>query len=331
MKSLFQKGCFLCLFFLIHFTTKANPALHFCTKMKDSLVVDQNGSGDFRNIQEAINSCQAFPYQRITLFIKNGIYNEKVKIPAWNPKITLIGESREKTIITYNDYFSKINLGRNSTFSTYTLLVEGNDFYAKNVTIQNTAGEVGQAVALHLHSARAMFENCAFLGNQDTVYLSGEGAKNYFKNCYIEGTTDFIFGEATALFDNCEIHSKKDSFITAASTPEGFRFGFVFKDCQLTAAKGISQVYLGRPWRIHAKTVFINCVLGNHITPPAWDNWAKPEAEKTAFYAEYNCTGTGFQPQKRVSWSHQLTPQQSEEYTIEAILGKEFSEQIKGV
>jgi pectinesterase len=294
-----------------------------------SITVDQNGHGDFVTIQEAINSAQSFPYQRITIFIKNGIYKEKVKVHSWNPKIALIGESKEGTIITYDDYFNKIGLGRNSTFYTYTMLVEGNDFFAKNLTIQNTSGEVGQAVALNVNADRVFFFNCSFLGNQDTLYTSGEGTKNYFSNCYIEGTTDFIFGDATVLFDNCEIHSKKNSFITAASTPQGAAFGYVFKNCKLTAPEGVSQVYLGRPWRIYAKTVFMNCEMGKHIQLQGWENWSKPEAEKTAFFAEYNCSGLGFQPQTRVSWSHQLTKKESEKYTPEVILGKDFLRQIE--
>ena len=293
------------------------------------ITVDQKGSGDFVTIQEAINSALSFPYQRITIFIKNGIYKEKVKVHSWNPKIALIGESKEGTIITYDDYFNKIGLGRNSTFYTYTMLVEGNDFFAKNLTIQNTSGEVGQAVALNVNADRVFFFNCSFLGNQDTLYTSGEGSNNYFSNCYIEGTTDFIFGDATVLFDKCEIHSKKDSYITAASTPQGVSFGYVFKGCKLTADEGVSQVYLGRPWRIYAKTVFMNCEMGKHIQPQGWENWSKSEAEKTSFYAEYNCTGLGFQPQKRVSWSHQLTKKESEKYTPEAILGKDFLRQIE--
>ncbi|WP_409070960.1 pectate lyase [Flavobacterium sp.] len=293
------------------------------------IVVDQTGQGNFLTIQDAINSAPSFPYQRIIIFVKNGVYKEKVKVHSWNPKISLIGESREGTIITYDDYFNKIGLGRNSTFYTYTMLVEGNDFFAKNLTIQNTSGEVGQAVALNVNADRVFFSNCSFIGNQDTLYTSGEGTKNYFNNCYIEGTTDFIFGDATVLFESCEIHSKKDSYVTAASTPQNTNFGYVFKDCKLTAVEGVSQVYLGRPWRIYAKTVFMNCEMGGHIKPEGWENWSKPEAEKSAFYAEYNCKGPGFQPQKRVSWSHQLTKKESEEYTSEAILGIEFINQIQ--
>lgn len=332
--GLFRKiNWFCCVLFVIHFNLQAHSTFDTSqNKFKltnDSVVVAQNGTGDFKTIQEAINATPAYPYQRLTIFIKNGIYKEKVKIHSWNTKISLVGESREGTIITYDDYFNKIGLGRNSTFYTYTMMVEGNDFFAKNLTVQNTAGEVGQAVALHLNSDRSMFLNCSFLGNQDTLYTSGERTKNYFSNCYVEGTTDFIFGEATVLFENCEIHSKKDSYITAASTPQDTAFGYVFKKCKLTAVEGVSQVYLGRPWRIYAKTVFMDCKMGGHIKSEGWGNWSKPEAEKTAFYAEYNCTGAGYQPQKRVVWSHQLDKNQSEAYTNQAILGTEFLNQIR--
>jgi pectinesterase len=285
-----------------------------------NIVVDQKGHGDFTTIQEAVNASKSYPSQRITIFIKNGTYYEKVKVHAWNTSISFIGESREKTIITYDDYFNKINLGRNSTFYTYTVLVEGNDFFAKNLTIQNTSGEVGQAVALNVNANRVAFSNCTFLGNQDTLYTSGEGTKNYFKDCYIEGTTDFIFGDATALFENCTIHSKSDSYITAASTPKDTAFGYVFKNCKLTADENATKVYLGRPWRPFAKTVYINCEMGKHILPEGWHNWSKPEAENSSYYAEYKCTGEGFQPKKRVSWSHQLSDSEAKNYTIESIL-----------
>jgi pectinesterase len=256
----------------------------------------------------------------VTLYIKNGIYTEKVRIPEWNTHLVLIGESKEKTIIQFDDNFSKINLGRNSTFYTYTVLVEADDFSASNLTIKNTSGDNGQAIALSLTGNRAQISNCNILGNQDTLYLSGKEAKQYFKECYIEGTTDFIFGSATALFENCEIHSLKNSYITAASTPQDTVFGFVFKNCKLTANEASTAVYLGRPWRIYAKTVYINCDMGKHIRPEGWENWSKPEAEKKAFYAEYNCKGEGFQPTKRVSWSHQLQQNEAEKYTLENIL-----------
>ena len=290
-------------------------------------VVSKDGTGDYTTIQAAINDTQSFPYERITIFVKNGIYKEKIKVHEWNTNISLIGESNENTIITYDDYFNKIGLGKNSTFYTYTMLVEAKDFVLKNITIENASGDVGQAVALSIFSDRVAVIDCRILGNQDTLYASGIG-KQYYKNCYIEGTTDFIFGSATAYFDNCQIHSKKDSYITAASTPKNASYGYVFKDCNLTSNATTTKVYLGRPWRIYAKTVFINCKLGNHILPEGWHNWSKPDAEKTTFYAEYNSIGEGSSSDKRVSWSHQLSKSQTKKYTVKNCLGLAFSETI---
>ncbi len=293
-------------------------------KHKDELniTVAKDGSGDYVSIQEAINNTKSFPYDRVTIHVKNGIYKEKVKIHEWNSNIQLVGESKENTIITYDDYFNKVGLGRNSTFYTYTLLVEANNVILKNLTIENSSGRVGQAVALSVFSDEVAVVNCKLLGNQDTLYASGKG-KQYYKDCYIEGTTDFIFGSATAFFENCEIHSKKNSYITAASTPKDSLFGYVFKDCKLTADKDVDEVYLGRPWRIYAQTVFINCDLSTHILPEGWHNWSKPEAEKTTFYAEYKNYGKSFKPKKRVEWSHQLKKRESEAYTIKNVLGND--------
>jgi len=291
------------------------------SKKKDNFItVAQDGSGDFTKIQDAINASPSFPYEKVVINIKNGTYNEKVRIPEWNTHLVLIGESKENTIIAFDDNFKKINLGRNSTFYTATVLVEADDFSASNLTIKNTSGDNGQAIALSVVGNRVKILNCIISGNQDTLYLSGKAAKQYFKDCYIEGTTDFIFGGATALFENCTIHSIKSSYVTAASTPEGIPFGFVFKNCKLTANSDATAVYLGRPWRIFAKTVFINCNMDKHIRTEGWENWSKPEAKKNAFYAEYNCKGEGFQPKKRVLWSHQLTKKEAEKYTTENIL-----------
>ncbi|MFP9115442.1 pectinesterase family protein [Flavobacterium sp. RHBU_3] len=300
-----------------------------CFAADERKVVALDGSGDYTSIQQAINNSKAFPYHRITIYIKNGVYHEKVKVHEWNSNITLEGESIEGTIISYDDYFNKINLGPNSTFYTSTLLVEGDNFIAKNITVENTAGEVGQAVALSLHANNAAVINCKLLGNQDTLYVTGNGFKNYFKDCFIQGTTDFIFGSATAYFDNCTLHSLRDSYITAASTPQGEEYGFVFSNCTLTAESGATKVYLGRPWRIYAKTVFINCNMAAHILPEGWQNWSKPDAEKNSFYAEYNNTGSGFTPKRRVAWSHQLTAKEAKNYTIEKCMGMPFYNVIK--
>ncbi len=286
---------------------------------KFDYVVAKDGSGDFTTIQSAIEACKAFPYDRIRILIKNGVYHEKVFIPSWNTKISLIGESKDSTIISYDDYFNKINKGRNSTFYTPTLLVQGNDFYAANLTVENTSGPVGQAVALSVEADRCSFFNCKFLGSQDTLYLAGENDRQYFLDCYIEGTTDFIFGEATALFEKCTIKCKADSYITAASTPEGVSYGFVFKNCAIEAAPGVKNVYLGRPWRKYAKVVFINCKMGDFIKPTGWSNWQNTDNYKTVFYAERNSSGEGANKNQRVSWSHQLTEAQAEKYSVKNI------------
>lgn len=286
-----------------------------------NVIVAQDGSGDYTSIQDAIYNSPSFPYQRVIITVKNGTYHEKVHIPEWNTKISLIGESKEKTIIAYDDYFSKINLGRNSTFMTPTVLVEANDFVAANLTIENTAGPVGQAIALSVVADRVVVSNCNILGNQDTLYASGEGFRQYFKDCFIQGTVDFIFGGATAVFQNCTIHAKSNAYLTAASTLETSKYGFVFMNCKLTAGEKATEVYLGRPWRINAKTVYLNCEMGNHIRKEGWNNWSKPDAEKASFYAEYNCSGPGFQPKSRASWSHQLTNKEAKEYTLEKIIG----------
>ena len=286
-----------------------------------SITVATDGTGDFISIQEAINATKAFPSQRISIFIKNGVYYEKVKVHAWNTDLTIVGESAEKTIITFDDYFDKVNLGRNSTFHTWTMLVEANDFVAENLTIANTAGQVGQAVALHVDADRCVFRNIRILGHQDALYAASSNSRQYYKDCYIEGTTDFIFGAATALFENCTINSKSNSYITAASTSHGVQFGYVFKQCRFTADDGVGHVFLGRPWREHAKTVIIECELGRHIAPEGWKAWSNADNLETTYYAEYNNFGPGAEKMNRVSWSRQLTKNEVKKYTKEEILG----------
>lgn len=205
---------------------------------KDTLVVARDGTGDYRNIQEAVEAVRAFMDYTVTIFIKNGVYKEKLVIPSWVKNVQLVGESAEKTIITYDDH---ANINKMGTFRTYTVKVEGNDITFKDLTIENNAAPLGQAVALHTEGDRLMFVNCRFLGNQDTIYTGSERTRLLFTNCYIEGTTDFIFGPSTALFEYCELHSKRDSYITAASTPQSEEFGYVFKNCKLTAAPDVKK------------------------------------------------------------------------------------------
>ncbi|AKQ45076.1 pectin esterase [Rufibacter radiotolerans] len=281
------------------------------------LVVAQDGSGDYTTIQTALDAIPAFPEERLEIHIKNGVYKEKLVISSWKTRISFIGEDRDKTIIVWDDYSGK---GAINTFTSYTVLVQGNEFRAENITFENSAGPVGQAVALHVEADRCVFKNCRILGNQDTIYAGVDNSRQYYVNCYIEGTTDFIFGPATAVFENCTIHCKKNSYITAASTPQGQPYGFVFLNCKLTASPEATKVYLGRPWRPYAQTVFLNTEMGAFIRPEGWHNWKKPEAEKTTFYAEYKSKGPGAAPDKREKWSRQLSRKEAKRFKPEIVL-----------
>lgn len=281
-----------------------------------NIVVATDGSGQFTSIQEAINSVRDYKEDRTVIFIKNGVYHEKIVIPTWKTNITLLGDSEDSTIITFGDYASLNHMG---TFKTYTCLAQGDGFHAKNLTFENSAGEVGQAVALHVESDCAEIVHCRLLGNQDTLFTGNENSRQFYKDCYIEGTTDFIFGPATAWFEGCTICSKRDSYVTAASTPENKSYGYVLDHCTLTATNSVTKVYLGRPWRPYASVTYMNCNLGSQIRPDGWDNWRNKENEKTVRFAEYNNIGLGAATQERVAWSHQLSKSQAEEVTFQHV------------
>jgi pectinesterase len=293
------------------FAQTSNPQQY-----KYVFTVAKDGSGDYKYIQDAIDAMRVFPLARITLYIRNGVYNEKIELPSNNTDVTFVGESVEKTIITFNDYSGR---GKTNTFTSYTAKISGNRFVAENITFVNSAGSVGQALALYVDADKAVFKNCRFIGNQDTIYAAGENARQYFLDCYIEGTTDFIFGPSTAVFRNCTIRAKSNSYITAANTPAGKNFGFVFLDCKVIADSAVTKLYLGRPWRAFSKTVFIRCELPNQIAPAGWDNWNNPGNEETVFYGEYKNTGAGANLLQRVKWSKQLTYDQARGYTVENI------------
>ena len=283
---------------------------------QDTIVVSRDGTGNFRTLQEAIESARAFMDYTVTIYVKNGVYKEKVIVPSWVENIDIIGEDRDKTIITYDDH---ANINKMGTFRTYTVKVEGSDITFKNLTIENNAAQLGQAVALHTEGDRLKFINCRILGNQDTIYTGAKFTRLYFKDCYIDGTTDFIFGPSTALFEDCIIHSKRNSYVTAASTPKEAKYGYVFKHCKLTAEPGVDKVYLGRPWRPYAYTLFIECELGKHIVSAGWHNWGKQSNEETARYMEYKNTGEGANASERVAWSKQLIKKEAEAVTVDAI------------
>ncbi len=282
------------------------------------IVVAKDGSGDFTSVQAAINAAPDVAQKRVTIYIKNGVYKEKVVVPSWKTKITLIGECKDSTIITYDDYHGK---GDINTFTSYTVLVQGNDFTAENLTFENSSGRVGQALALAVEADRCIIKNCRIIGNQDTLYAANDSSRQFYDSCYIEGTTDFIFGDATAVFKNCLIKSKKNSFVTAASTSPKQKFGYVFFNCKLIADSGLNKVYLGRPWRPYAAVAYLNCYLGPQIISAGWNNWRDPKREKTARYSEYKSIGPGANPEERVGWSNQLTSNEAAEYTFKNIFG----------
>lgn len=282
-------------------------------------IVAKDGSGNFSTVQEAINAVPDFRKDiRTTILVKEGIYKEKLIIPESKINVSLIGE--EGAILTYDDYASKPNyFGENKgTSGSASCYIYAPDFYAENIIFENSSGPVGQAVACFVSADRAYFKNCRFLGNQDTLYTYAKGYRQYYEDCYIEGTVDFIFGWSTALFNRCYIHSKGNGYVTAPSTDEGQKYGYVFYDCNLTADPSVDKVFLSRPWRPYAQAVYINCDLGEHITPEGWNDWGKKDIDKTAFYAEYNSKGKGANIEKRVDFSRQL--KDTKGFEIENIL-----------
>jgi len=251
---------------------------------KHDIYVNPDGSADYTTVTEALEGIRAYMDYNVTVHIANGVYKEKIVIPSWLKNVTFEGQNADSTIITFDHHANIDNMG---TFRTYTVKVEACDATFRNLTIENNAPQLGQAVALHTEGDRLRFINCRFLGNQDTVFTGGKNSRLYFDGCYIEGTTDFIFGPATAYFRKCDILSKRDSYITAASTPEDVKYGYIFDSCTLRALPEVTKVYLGRPWRPYAHTVFINCEMGSHIRPAGWHNWNNTDNERTARYGEY--------------------------------------------
>lgn len=307
----------LILFTLLTFPSSASAAGKYDNP--DTIIVARDGTGEFRTIDEAIEVCRAFMDYHKVIFVKNGTYKEKLIIPQWLQNIEICGESAEKTIITYDDH---ANINKMGTFRTYTLKIEANAITLKNLTIENNSARLGQAVALHTEGDRLVFVNCRFIGHQDTIYTGMPATRLFFKDCYICGTTDFIFGPSTAWFENCTIESLINSYVTAASTPQEQAYGYVFNNCRLIAAEGVNEVYLGRPWRDYGYTLFMNCDLGAHIRPEGWHHWEQ-HREQTARYLEYNNRGPGANPQSRVPWSRQLSKKEAEKITPEIVFRQE--------
>lgn len=288
------------------------------------ITVAKDGSGNFNTVQAALDALPPNLDQKTTIIIKKGIYKERIIVDATKNFITLAGEDKDNTILTFNDH-AGTKMPNGDTLNTWTcasFFVYGNDFHAENLTFENNAGfSAGQAVALRIEGNRASFKNCAMKGFQDVLFLSGSGVKHFFRDCDIEGTTDFIFGAATAVFKNCHLHSKKNSHITAASTNSIIPYGFVFINCRLTADSNVSKVSLGRPWSPTASVTYINCLMDKHIIPEGWNNWKNPNNEASVRYAEYQNYGEGANAATRVKWSKQLTRDEAKKFTVENILG----------
>lgn len=296
-----------------------NPALG-----QRTIQVAADGSGDYHTVQAAMDAVPAGNTEPVLIKLKKGVYREVVTVDARKPFITLQGEHKDSTIIVYNNH-AGTRLTNGDTLNTWTcasFFVYANDFTARHISFVNDAGfTAGQAVALRVEGNRAAFYDCRMIGNQDVLFLSGNGVKHYFRNCYIEGTTDFIFGGATAVFERCHLHSRKNSHVTAASTNSIIPYGFVFFDCHLTADAHINKVSLGRPWSPTASVTYIRCEMGGHIIPEGWNNWRNPANESTARYAEYGSSGAGAHPGKRANWAKQLTEKDLDHFTLDRILG----------
>ncbi len=315
------------------------------------LVVSKSG-GDYASIQAAVDAIPKDNSQWVEIQIKPGVYREKLQVET--PYIRFTGEDPKTTYITYDQGASTILPGgtRSGTFRSYTAFFGSHDLTAENLTFENAAGPgciAGQSLAMYADGDRIAFRGCRFLGYQDTIFTGPlppstiipnsfagprENApkingRQYYENCYIRGDVDFIFGSATAYFQSCEIFSKRRSgggpggYVTAASTPEGQKYGYIFHNCRFTSDNDLGTVYLGRPWRNFAHTAVIQCYLGGHIHQEGWNNWKKPEAEQTARYEEYGNEGPGASLDRRPSWIRKLSQEQAEEYAVERVLGGE--------
>ncbi|KAF2290093.1 hypothetical protein GH714_002085 [Hevea brasiliensis] len=273
--------------------------------------VDQSGKGDFKKIQDAIDSVPPNNSQLYFILVKPGTYREKVVVPADKPFITLSGTQPSKTIITWSD--------GGDIFQSPTLSVLASDFVGRYLTIQNTYGSGDKAVALRVSGDRAAFYGCRILSYQDT--LLDDTGSHYYRNCYVEGATDFICGNAASLFERCHLHSisKNNGSITAQHRDSLTQnSGFTFLDCKIT---GIGSAYLGRPWGDYSRVVFALSYMSSAIVPAGWDSWAGQTKQSTVFYAEYKCYGPGANRAHRVEWSQSLSMEEAAPYLTKAMIG----------
>jgi len=288
------------------------------------MTVAKDGSGDYQTVQAALDAVPLSNKKPVYIFIKSGIYKEKLHLDSSKNFVTLQGENKFTAILTYDDHTGKLSAKGDTinTRSSWSFIVKADNFKAIDLTFQNDAGfSAGQAVAMESDGDKAAFFNCRFIGNQDVLFTNSATSRQYYEHCYIEGTTDFIFGAATVWFDQCHIHSKKNSHVTAASTPPEKKFGYVFNDCILTGDTSLHNVSLGRPWRPSSAVVYLHCFIGPHIRAEGWSNWNNTDNYKAARYAEYLNYGAGANPAARLNWTRQLSGEEAKEYTIKNVLG----------
>ncbi|KAJ9537802.1 hypothetical protein OSB04_030535 [Centaurea solstitialis] len=287
------------------------------------IVVDQSGGGDYRTIQNAIDAVASNNSELVYIWIKPGTYRfirsdfwlsrEKIVVPADKPFITLSGTEASNTIITWND-------GGDDIFNSPTLSVMASDFVARYLTIQNTFGMSGKAIALRISGDRSAIYGCRILSYQDT--LLDDSGRHYYYNCYIEGATDFICGNAASLFESCHLHSLATTFGTITAQHRNSPFentGFIFVGCKITGVGGGTA--LGRPWGSCSRVIFAQTFMSNAVSPEGWRGWDDPSKERTVYYGEYKCYGPGADRSKRVGWSRELSREESAPFLNKSMIG----------
>lgn len=268
---------------------------------------------------------------RVYIEIAPGVYHERVIVTQNHTNITLVGMGKSPSDVVITNSLNAKQAG--GTFFTETVEINGKGFEADNITFENTAGNTGQAVAVADRADRSIFKHCRFLGHQDTLFA--DYGRQYYVDSYIEGGVDFIFGNATAVFDHSEIHANGRGYLTAQSrTSPKQTTGYVILNSKVTASAGSGVIpagssdtippqptlSLGRPWRPFSRVVYIETELPAEVIPQGWSAWGRTSETRQAYYAEYKSTGPGANPGARVPWSHQLTARQAAEYMPKVFL-----------
>jgi pectinesterase len=285
-------------------------------------VVAADGSGQFRSLQDAIAASPAGrPGKPWIIHVRPGVYKERLYVQREKHHLAIVGEDPQRTIVTFDLHANVPDTDGKpiGTFRTATAQIDADDFSAEGLTFENAAGPVGQALAIRVDGDRATFRNCRFVGWQDTILINR--GRQYFERCFISGHVDFIFGGATAFFEECDILVRRNGYVTAASTPEEEPHGYVFRKCRLRGEAPDVKVYLGRPWRSFASVVFLSTEMSEVVRPEGWHNWNQPDREKTARYAEHGSTGPGAHPGGRVQWARALTDAEAAVLTPATVLG----------